>query len=83
MNFTWAGYVGLISAAALSSSESLVIKPTRSAIGGGTVTFIYCSMSGGGGTAIYGLYRYICCSEGYGFQAVTSGIGHINQRVWV
>ena len=62
MNFTWAGYVGLISAAALSSSESLVIKPTRSAIGGGTVTFIHCSMSGrwgGGGTVIYGLYRYM------------------------
>ena len=30
----------------------------------------------GGGTAIYGLHRY-------GFQAVYSGTGCINQRVWV
>ena len=34
-----------------------------------------------GGTAIYGLYRYVL--EGCGFQAVFSGIGYINQNVWV
>ena len=37
---------------------------------------------GGGGTAIYGLYM-ICRCEGYGFQAVYSRIGYINQSVWV
>ena len=37
---------------------------------------------GGGGTAIYGLYRYVPC-EGYGFQAVYSRIGYMNQSVWV
>ena len=54
MNFTWAGYVGLISVAALSSLERLVIKPTRSAIGGRTVTIMYtvrCPGGWGGGTA--------------------------------
>ena len=72
--------------AALSSSERLVIKPTRSAIGGGTVTFIHHSMSGGlggGGVLPYMGYIGISCCEGYDFQAVYSGIGHINQRVWV
>ena len=34
-----------------------------------------------GGTAIYGLYQGMCCCEGYGFQAVYSGMGYINQRV--
>ena len=49
---------------------------------------------GGGGTVIYGLksivllwllmgYIDMCRCEGYGFQAVYSGIGYINQRVWV
>ena len=33
-----------------------------------------------GGTAIYGQYS-MCRCEGYGFQAVYSGIGHINQRI--
>ena len=35
---------------------------------------------GGGGTAIYG-YIGMCRCEGYGFQAVYSRIGYINQRV--
>ena len=30
----------------------------------------------GGGTALYGLYRYVRC-EGYGFQAVYSKIGYV------
>ena len=38
---------------------------------------------GGGGTAIYGLYRCMCRCEGYGFQAVYSGTADINQSVWV
>ena len=28
-------------------------------------------------------YIGMCHCEGYGFQAVFSGIGYINQRVWV
>ena len=28
-------------------------------------------------------YIGMCHCEGYGFQAVYSGIGYINQRVWV
>ena len=28
-------------------------------------------------------YIGMCRFQGYGFQAVSSGIGHINQRVWV
>ena len=37
---------------------------------------------GGGGTAIYG-HIGMCRCEGYGFQAVNSSIGYINQSVWV
>ena len=35
-----------------------------------------------GGTAIYGPYVGMCRCEGYGFQAVYSSIGYINQSVW-
>ena len=71
--FHLAGYVGLTSVAALSSSERLVIKPTRSAIGSGTVTLIYTLFDvQGGGVLPYMGYIGICCSEGYGFQAVYS-----------
>ena len=28
-------------------------------------------------------YMGMCCCEGNGFQAVYSGIGYINQKVWV
>ena len=34
------------------------------------------------GTAIYG-HIGMCHCEGYGFQAVYSSIGYINQSVWV
>ena len=27
-------------------------------------------------------YTGVCGCEGYGFKAVSSGIGYINQRVW-
>ena len=38
----------------------------------------------GGGTAIYGLYTVgMCLGEEYGFQAIYSSIGYINQSVWV
>ena len=36
----------------------------------------YCVPWGGGG-----VLPYMCHCEGYGFQAVNSGIGDINQRV--
>ena len=39
---------------------------------------------GGGGVGVLPYMGYICICryEGYGFQAVYSGIGYINQRVW-
>ena len=41
--------------------------------------------SGGGGGVYspYMDYQGMCRCEGYGFEAVYSGIGYINQRVWV
>ena len=36
-----------------------------------------------GGTAIYIGYLGMCRCEGYGFQAVYTGIGFINRGVWV
>ena len=42
-------------------------------------------VGGGGGTAIYGLYRYVTLLRVwlYGFQAVYSRIVYINQNIWV
>ena len=37
----------------------------------------------GGGVLPYISYIGMCRCEGYGFQAVYSRIGYINQRVWV
>ena len=41
------------------------------------------SIPGGGGVLPYMGYMGMCRCEGYGFQAVYSRIGYINQRVWV
>ena len=41
------------------------------------------SPGGGGGVLPYMGYGGMCCCEGYGFQAVYSSIGYINQSVWV
>ena len=38
---------------------------------------------GGGGVLPYMGYIGMCLCEGYGFQAVYSRIGYINQRIWV
>ena len=38
---------------------------------------------GGGGALPYMGYIGMCRCEGYGFQAVYSRIGYINQSVWV
>ena len=38
---------------------------------------------GGGGVLPYVGHIRMCRCEGYGFQAVYSGIGYINQSVWV
>ena len=39
--------------------------------------------AGGGGIQPYMSYIGMCRREGYGFQAVYSRIGYINQGVWV
>ena len=41
------------------------------------------SGGGGGGVLPYMGYIGMCRCEGYGFQAVYSRIGYINQSVWV
>ena len=38
---------------------------------------------GGGGLLSYMGHTGMCRGEGYGFQAVYSSIGYINQSVWV
>ena len=38
---------------------------------------------GGGGVLSYMVYIGMCCCEGYGFQAVYSRIGYVNQSIWV
>ena len=42
-----------------------------------------CLGGGGGGILPYMGYIGMCRCEGYGFQAVYSRIGYINQSVWV
>ena len=38
---------------------------------------------GAGGVLPYMGYIGMCCCEGYGFQAVYSRKGYINQSIWV
>ena len=40
-------------------------------------------LSSGGEVLAYMGYVGMRCPEGYGFQTVYSGIGYVNQRVWV
>ena len=42
-----------------------------------------CVCVGGGRVLPYVGHIRMCRCEGYGFQAVYSGIGYINQSVWV
>ena len=42
-----------------------------------------CRNPGGAGGLPYVGYVRMCSCEGCGFQAVYSGMGYINQRVWV
>ena len=44
---------------------------------------VYPPPPGGGEVLPYVGYIGMCRCEGYGFQAVYSWIGYINQRVWV
>ena len=48
-----------------------------------TSSHAYSPGGGGGGVLPYMGYIGMCGCEGYGFQAVYSGIGYINQSVWV
>ena len=52
---------------------STVKEPSGKTIGPG----------GGGGVLPYMGYIGMCRCEGYGFQAVYSRIGYINQSVWL
>ena len=47
------------------------------------LNYLVQSPEGGGGVLPYMGYIDMCRCEGYGFQAVYSGIGYINQSVWV
>ena len=40
-------------------------------------------VGGGGVHSPYMGYKGMCRCEGYGFEVVYSGIGYINQSVWV
>ena len=43
----------------------------------------YIPVRGATGVLPYMGYIGMCCCEGYGFQAVYSSMGYINQSVWV
>ena len=45
--------------------------------------FVLKVLAPGGGVLPYMGYMGMCRCEGYGFQAVYSRIGYINQSVWV
>ena len=47
------------------------------------VSFAGLKKARGGGVLPYMGYMGMCRCDGYGFQAVYSRIGYINQRVWV
>ena len=48
-----------------------------------TVIVVSPPEGGGGGLLSYMGHTGMCRGEGYGFQAVYSSIGYINQSVWV
>ena len=52
-------------------------------IGHGNVTYLGFPSPGRGGVLPYMGYIGMCRCEGYGFQAVYSSIGYINQSIWV
>ena len=52
-------------------------------LAGGVVEKTVIVVSPPGGVLEYMGHIGMCCCEGYGFQAVYSSIGYINQRVWV
>ena len=76
---------------AVMTQSNAVTRPQckntmRNAVSGNQIAL----PTGGGGLTPYTGYIGMCrCEgygfrcEGYGFQAVNSGIGYINQRVWV
>ena len=45
--------------------------------------YYYPGEEGGGGVLPYMGYIGMCRCEGYGFEAVYSRIGYINQSIWV
>ena len=59
----------------MTFSEMLILVPT--------LTFVVETDPGGGGVLPYMGYIGMCRCEGYGFQAVYSRIGYINQNIWV
>ena len=50
---------------------------------GGPSSLLFRRLARGGGVLPYMGNMGMCRCEGYGFQAVYSRIGHINQSVWV
>ena len=58
------------------SEQSMEVKS-------GNLPGLTSSTKPGGRVLPYMGYIGRCCCEGYGFQAVCSRIGYINQRVWV
>ena len=56
------------------------LKPVEAPEGGGGYCHIWAIP---GGVLPYMGYIGMCRCEGYGFQAVYSRIGYINQSVWV
>ena len=61
-----------------------LIVPSVESIGLSFLLWAYIFVPGGGGGVLPCMgYIGICRCEGYGFQAVYSRIGYMNQSVWV
>ena len=67
----------------LSQMRRLIEGGAYSSKYGSVRSRISLGFAGGGGVLPYMGYIGMCRCEGYGFQAVYSSIGYINQNVWV
>ena len=78
------GYISLVQREGLSSGTTRMSRTTGSrTLLKGQIALSTGQIPRGGGVLPYMGYIDMCRCEGYGFQAVYSWMGYINQSVWV
>ena len=81
----WIPGTNLFTGTVVRARKGIVVRARKKAASGvlGEVDFLAGKVAGGGGLLPHMGYTGMWRCEGYGFQAVYSSIGYINQSVWV